>query len=123
MDLRLSMIVVLTISSAAMIPAAESSAVPVDRHAALLTRRARARCGGGGGDLVGDCGGEGEEMSMESEMSRRVLAQTRYISYAALAADTIPCRRRGNSYYNCLSHQQANPYRRGCSAITHCARG
>ncbi|RLM56286.1 hypothetical protein C2845_PM10G18850 [Panicum miliaceum] len=46
-----------------------------------------------------------------------------YISYAALRADQVPCNQRGHSYYcNCGSQEPANPYRRGCSAITRCAR-
>ncbi|KAG0535972.1 hypothetical protein BDA96_03G023900 [Sorghum bicolor] len=50
-------------------------------------------------------------------------AHNRYISYAALRADQVPCNKRGRSYYsNCASQQAANPYRRGCSAITRCAR-
>ncbi|KAG0535973.1 hypothetical protein BDA96_03G024000 [Sorghum bicolor] len=58
---------------------------------------------------------------------RRTLAArqptNRYISYAALRADQVPCNKRGRSYYsNCASQQAANPYRRGCSAITRCAR-
>nr|XP_020201658.1 protein RALF-like 22 [Aegilops tauschii subsp. strangulata] len=56
----------------------------------------------------------------EQELAR---GNPRYISYAALRADAIPCDKRGQSYYtNCGSMQQANPYRRGCSAITRCAR-
>ncbi|CAO2209522.1 unnamed protein product [Urochloa humidicola] len=58
---------------------------------------------------------------------RRTLAQrqprNRYISYAALRADQVPCNQRGRSYYsNCGAQKAANPYRRGCSAITRCAR-
>ncbi|KAM3299451.1 hypothetical protein ACQJBY_040772 [Aegilops geniculata] len=57
----------------------------------------------------------------EQELARKPNA--RYISYAALRADAIPCDKRGQSYYtNCGSMQQANPYTRGCSAITRCAR-
>lgn len=46
----------------------------------------------------------------------------RYISYEALKKNIIPCSKRGNSYYNCRRRGQANPYTRGCSYITHCAR-
>ncbi|KAF6991322.1 hypothetical protein CFC21_008418 [Triticum aestivum] len=57
----------------------------------------------------------------EQELVRTRTA--RYISYAALRADAIPCNKRGQSYYtNFGSMQQANPYTRGCSAITRCAR-
>lgn len=63
-----------------------------------------------------------QEMMMESDISRRILAQSRYIGYGALQRDNVPCSVRGNSYYNCNSHEQANPYSRSCSRITHCAR-
>ncbi|XP_027343321.1 protein RALF-like 4 [Abrus precatorius] len=72
--------------------------------------------------LLGECSHE-EEMAMGSSISRRNLAQNgRYISYDALKKDSAPCNRRGNSYYDCQNRGKANPYRRGCSAITHCAR-
>ncbi|TYI69328.1 hypothetical protein E1A91_D08G147700v1 [Gossypium mustelinum] len=61
------------------------------------------------------------ELEMESEISRRVLeSNTRYISYGALQGDTVPCSRRGASYYNCQPGADANPYDRGCSAINRC---
>ncbi|XP_042413163.1 protein RALF-like 33 [Zingiber officinale] len=62
----------------------------------------------------------GEEFDLGSEVSRRVLATTNYISYGALRRDTVPCSRRGASYYNCRPGGQANPYSRSCSAITQC---
>ena len=63
------------------------------------------------------------EMMMDSEINHRLLAQkTRYISYGALRANSVPCNRRGSSYYNCNQRQKANPYRRGCSTITRCHR-
>jgi len=46
----------------------------------------------------------------------------RYISYDALKADNIPCKRSGDSYYGCGAPGKANPYNRGCSKITNCAR-
>ncbi|XP_024022186.1 protein RALF-like 33 [Morus notabilis] len=61
-----------------------------------------------------------EEFEMDSEISRRILATTKYISYGALQRNTVPCSRRGASYYNCKTGAQANPYNRGCSAITRC---
>ncbi|KAI4295183.1 hypothetical protein MLD38_040563 [Melastoma candidum] len=61
-----------------------------------------------------------EEFLMDSEISRRILATTRYISYGALQRDTVPCSRRGASYYNCKPGASGNPYSRGCSAITRC---
>jgi hypothetical protein len=79
---------------------------------------------------VGECGvDEDEEMGTgggAGEALRRSLARkptAKYISYAALRADQIPCNKRGQSYYqNCGSMKQVNPYTRGCSAITRCAR-
>ena len=64
----------------------------------------------------------GGEASLRRAMAQRQ-PTNRYISYAALRADQVPCNQRGRSYYsNCASQQPANPYRRGCSAITRCAR-
>ncbi|KAL5219835.1 hypothetical protein ABZP36_024548 [Zizania latifolia] len=51
---------------------------------------------------------------------RRVLQGQNYISYGALSAGRTPCSVRGASYYNCRPGGQANPYSRGCSAITQC---
>ena len=75
------------------------------------------------GGSVGDYIGDDNEMVLDSEANRRVLARGRsYIGYGALKANAVPCGRRGQSYYNCQKRQRANPYKRGCSAITHCAR-
>ncbi|XP_018845912.2 protein RALF-like 33 [Juglans regia] len=62
----------------------------------------------------------GEEFELGSEISRRILATSGYISYGALQRNTVPCSRRGASYYNCQGGAQANPYSRGCSSITRC---
>ncbi|KAG4213078.1 hypothetical protein ERO13_A01G032800v2 [Gossypium hirsutum] len=62
------------------------------------------------------------EFAMGSETGRRILAARRYISYGALRRNTVPCSRRGASYYNCRPGAQANPYSRGCSRITRCRR-
>jgi len=70
---------------------------------------------------IGDCFPE-EEMLMDSEINRRNLRRRRsYISYGALVRDSVPCGRRGRSYYSCAG-KQANPYRRPCTKITRCAR-
>jgi len=61
-----------------------------------------------------------DEFQMDSESNRRILATTNYISYGALQRNTVPCSRRGASYYNCQPGAEANPYSRGCSAITRC---
>ncbi|KAG7021083.1 Protein RALF-like 33, partial [Cucurbita argyrosperma subsp. argyrosperma] len=66
---------------------------------------------------IAECFG-GEEFEFDSEISRRILATSQYISYGALRRNTVPCSRRGASYYNCQPGAQANPYSRGCSAIT-----
>jgi hypothetical protein len=46
--------------------------------------------------------------------------QPQYISYAALMRNSVPCSVSGASYYNCEPGGAANPYSRGCSAITQC---
>lgn len=68
---------------------------------------------------VGECV-SGDEFAMDSDSNRRILATSQYISYEALKRNSVPCSRRGASYYNCRAGAQANPYRRGCSAITRC---
>lgn len=81
----------------------------------------------GDADLIVD----DNEFLMSSESTRRSLmhghpgkgrGRARYISYAALRSNQVPCGRRGRSYYNCNERGRANPYSRGCIAITHCAR-
>jgi hypothetical protein len=49
-----------------------------------------------------------------------VMGASGFISYAALSRDSVPCSQRGASYYNCRPGAEANPYSRGCSAITQC---
>ncbi|XAR48698.1 hypothetical protein NMG60_11031597 [Bertholletia excelsa] len=72
---------------------------------------------------IAEClGGAEEEFMLDSETNRRILAGRRYISYGALSRNTVPCSRRGASYYNCRVGAQANPYSRGCSRITRCRR-
>ncbi|EOX99451.1 PREDICTED: protein RALF-like 22 [Theobroma cacao] len=72
---------------------------------------------------LSECIGNEEETPMEWDISRRALAEgKRYISYGALKQNSVPCNRRGNSYYNCGAPGRANPYKRGCSVITHCYR-
>ncbi|KAK4797113.1 hypothetical protein SAY86_029439 [Trapa natans] len=74
--------------------------------------------------LLANSGGAWEEdMAMESETVRRILASSRrYISYGALRRNVVPCSRRGASYYNCRPGAHANPYSRGCSYITRCRK-
>jgi hypothetical protein len=107
-------------------PAEASSAADLGGLQALTAKAAPAKCSG----AVGECGvDEDEELGLGGvgEALRRSMAQrqptSRYIGYAALRADQVPCNKRGRSYYtNCASQQKANPYRRGCSAITRCQR-
>ncbi|KAG6588678.1 Protein RALF-like 4, partial [Cucurbita argyrosperma subsp. argyrosperma] len=49
-------------------------------------------------------------------------ARRRFLTYYALSKNNIPCGRRGTSYYDCKKRRRINPYRRGCAAITGCAR-
>ncbi|CAN8311045.1 unnamed protein product [Cochlearia groenlandica] len=72
---------------------------------------------------IAECiGTEEEEEEMDSEINRRILATTKYISYQSLKRNSVPCSRRGASYYNCQNGAQANPYSRGCSSISRCRR-
>ncbi|PIN06677.1 hypothetical protein CDL12_20763 [Handroanthus impetiginosus] len=70
---------------------------------------------------IAECMADGTgEFGMDSEINRRILATTKYISYGALQANTVPCSRRGASYYNCRPGAEANPYTRSCTAATQC---
>ncbi|XP_023530159.1 protein RALF-like 19 [Cucurbita pepo subsp. pepo] len=74
----------------------------------------------------------GDSSEAMTEDSRRQLfqygfaynaeARKRVLSYYALSKNNIPCGRRGTSYYDCKKRRRINPYRRGCAAITGCAR-
>ncbi|CAI9104913.1 OLC1v1003703C1 [Oldenlandia corymbosa var. corymbosa] len=80
--------------------------------------------GSSAAECLAVAGGEYSEMTWMSTDSqqRRVLGTrgTTYISYGALRSNSVPCSRRGASYYNCLPGAEANPYTRGCTAITRC---
>ncbi|KAE8687272.1 Rapid alkalinization factor 23 [Hibiscus syriacus] len=82
----------------------------------MSTTATRSACKG----PIGECLEGEEEFELDSEINRRILQTTRYISYGALQRNTVPCSRRGASYYNCQPGAQANPYNRGCSRITRC---
>ncbi|KAI3457449.1 hypothetical protein Pfo_014112 [Paulownia fortunei] len=106
-------LVVLVVSLAAMAMVAHSSDYSMDI--------------GGVGEpdghgLVADALDMNEEMMMESENARRQLWQGGYVSYGALSRNNVPCNQRGQSYYNCRGHQRANPYHRGCTRASRCAR-
>ncbi|KAL9236427.1 hypothetical protein vseg_011100 [Gypsophila vaccaria] len=85
------------------------------------------RLSSGDGDLLAmrSCNGRvaDEKDMLDSESARRQLAgRRRRISYEAMKRDRVPCNRPGQSYYYCKGNAQANPYRRGCTYITHYAR-
>ncbi|VVB15236.1 unnamed protein product [Arabis nemorensis] len=71
---------------------------------------------------ISECIAEEEEFELDSEISRRILASKKYVSYGAMRKNNVPCSRRGASYYNCKRGAQANPYSRGCSQISRCRR-
>ncbi|KAM1229054.1 hypothetical protein ACFX13_008281 [Malus domestica] len=77
----------------------------------------RPRCEGSVAECMDD---HDDVFGMDSEISRRILATSQYISYGALQRNTVPCSQRGASYYNCKPGAQSNPYNRGCSAIARC---
>ncbi|XP_021722861.1 protein RALF-like 19 [Chenopodium quinoa] len=77
-------------------------------------------CNGRLGDCIGD--EEDEVIDTNDEDRRQLRGRRRYISYDALKKNNVPCNRRGRSYYNCNHNTRANPYNRGCTYITHCAR-
>ncbi|KAF5605868.1 ralfl33 precursor [Fusarium pseudoanthophilum] len=52
-----------------------------------------------------------------------VADQSGEISYGALNRDRVPCSVKGASAANCRPGAEANPYHRGCSAITKCRGG
>jgi len=45
-----------------------------------------------------------------------------FISNGALNKNRVPCSHRGTSFNNCKPGAQANPFHRGCSAASRCAR-
>ncbi|EXB73698.1 hypothetical protein L484_026861 [Morus notabilis] len=71
---------------------------------------------------IADCDVEGE-MLMESEISRRVLAQRKYITPGALKPDQPVCKgAKGEAYSkagDCLP-EQSNPPDRGCQKYYRC---
>jgi hypothetical protein len=88
--------------------------VAISRPAAAAASTAGQLVGWELGAVVGD------EWGLGDTVARRVLQSGGYISYGALRRDNVPCSVRGASYYNCRPGGQANPYTRGCSAITQC---
>ncbi|KAJ1286970.1 hypothetical protein BS78_03G393500 [Paspalum vaginatum] len=75
----------------------------------------RQRVGG-----VASCTGTVEECGGTGTARRELAYGGSYISYDAMSRGRAPCSYRGASYYNCHPGAPANPYSRGCSAITRC---
>ncbi|OEL19416.1 hypothetical protein BAE44_0019565 [Dichanthelium oligosanthes] len=92
----------------------------------LVMRRGGRMCRGTVGECMEyfdvDAEGEGDVAGMATGGSKRRVLQggSGYIGYDALRRDNVPCSQRGASYYNCQPGAEANPYSRGCSAITQC---
>ncbi|XP_040375861.1 protein RALF-like 19 [Oryza brachyantha] len=140
MALRLGVAVLATVVAAVALLPAPAAAGGTDLDALVVAassasgrRRLMASCDGAIGECDVDDEEDVEELALlgagasAGEAMRRSLAArrptNRYVSYAALDANKVPCNKRGQSYYqNCASQKPANPYRRGCSAITRCAR-
>ncbi|CAM8955712.1 unnamed protein product [Rhodiola kirilowii] len=117
MALRLGLLLLVLLLALATITV-ESSPFSFDQFGAT-----RQETGDNGAFKVADLVNYEEEMMLTSESQRRILAQTKkHISYSALKKNSVPCKKRGSSYYNCNSRQRANPYKRGCSKITNCHR-
>lgn len=93
-----------------------STNASLDHSLSWVPRKNSNHCQGS----IAECMADGSEFDMDSEINRRILATTQYISYAVLQRNTVPCSLRGASYYNCKAGAEANPYNRGCSAITRC---
>ncbi|CAM8942683.1 unnamed protein product [Rhodiola kirilowii] len=113
------LLLILLLASTGSRVVSSSSSAGTDLQAAQLfgLMPSRSTCQGTIAECLAD---DQEEFDLDSESNRRILATSSYISYGALNRNRVPCSRRGASYYNCQAGAQANPYRRGCSAITRC---
>ncbi|KAF9587828.1 hypothetical protein IFM89_005832 [Coptis chinensis] len=102
------------------------SSIVGDAHFAVAALNGGGRGTGGlqtCNGLVGECIDQEEETMIDSGHVRRSLwYKSRYISYGVLQKNRIPCGHHGRSYYDCRKATKINPYRRGCSRITHCRR-
>uniref|UniRef100_A0A7N0U6G1 Uncharacterized protein n=1 Tax=Kalanchoe fedtschenkoi TaxID=63787 RepID=A0A7N0U6G1_KALFE len=112
---------ILILSSIALITTLASATTDVHHYhyhtVAWPDSSSSSKCDG----TVGECAAaEDEEFELDSEISRRVLATSQYISYGALDRNKVPCNQRGASYYNCQTGSQANPYSRGCTTYNRC---
>ncbi|MBA0778866.1 hypothetical protein Gotri_006681 [Gossypium trilobum] len=71
-------------------------------HAATFNKGHRYFRTGNRGLLVEKIDDIEAEMMMDSETDDRLVSLgRRYVSYASLQATTVPCNKRGISYYNC----------------------
>ncbi|KAG8655010.1 protein RALF-like 32 [Manihot esculenta] len=70
---------------------------------------------------IAECG-EDNELLMESEISRRILEQSKYISPGALKRDQPVCNggASGQSYSSSCLPPSSNPETRGCSKYYRC---
>ncbi|KAL5702783.1 hypothetical protein ACHQM5_028007 [Ranunculus cassubicifolius] len=65
---------------------------------------------------------EEDEFLMDSEISRRILAQGKYISPGALKNNQPTCGGNGNSYSRCLP-RASNPQTKVCAKYFRCRGG
>ncbi|XP_051224223.1 rapid alkalinization factor [Lolium perenne] len=110
-------------SQASAFTATMKSAGGLGGAVAVVVRRGGRTCRGTVGECMEYFGVDGEGGAEVAAMAgkRRVLQSgSGYIGYDALRRDSVPCSQRGASYYNCQPGGEANPYSRGCSAITQC---
>ncbi|KAM7266263.1 hypothetical protein ACFE04_004160 [Oxalis oulophora] len=72
---------------------------------------------------IAECNEDKYEMLMESEISKRLLAERKYIAPGALKRDQPVCSTSGGDAYSknegCLP-PPANPYTKGCSRFYRC---
>ena len=58
---------------------------------------------------IGDCIDQSEEMMLDSEASKNVLAlEQKFIVYKFFDKEHVPCSQRGQSYYSCHTFKQRN---------------
>ncbi|XP_021827211.1 protein RALF-like 4 [Prunus avium] len=135
-------VIILLVMALAMVAESTQHTTNVYSRGRATTEFARMRRDAGDGEVATpppracsdssgeECLNEEEDKEEEEEDEQEGLqtvrpqeeGNTRYISYEALKKDNVPCNRRGSSYYNCGTSGQINPYQRGCTVITNCAR-
>lgn len=56
---------------------------------------------------IGDCIDQAEEMMLDSEASKQILAlEQKFIIYKFFDKEHVPCNQRGQSYYSCKAMKQ-----------------